>query len=90
MLAIVDVELIVEQIGLQGLQWSRDDLPSIADLEKGAQGNVPAGPEEMLRTLRKGMVDLPHSMEMLTNDGVSRIWELGVHVKQHIYRAASL
>ena len=90
LLAIMDVELIVEQIGLQGLQWSRNDLPSVADLEKGSQGNNPAGPEEMLRTLWKGMVDLPHGVEMLANDGVSRVRELRVHVEHHINRATSL
>ena len=88
--AIVDVEVIVEQIGLQGLRWSRDNLPSVSNLEKSAQGDVPAGPEEMLCTLREGMVDLPHSVQMLTDDGVSRVWKLGVHVKHHIYRAAPL
>ena len=79
-----DVKVIVREIGLQSLHGSCDHLPSVFGFEKKVKSRGPAEPEKMLSALIKSMVDLPHRVDMLKNDGISWVDFVGVHVKDHI------
>ena len=46
--AVGDVEIVIQQIGLERLKRACDDLPAVFGLEKEIQGGVPADPEEIL------------------------------------------
>ena len=75
-----DVKVIVKKISLKRLHGASDHLPSVL-------GRVPTDPKEVLGAFVKGMVDLPHRVDMLQDDGISRVQLVGVHVKDDVYRA---
>ena len=88
--AIGDVKFQVQHVGLEGLERTRDHLPPVLGFLQGIQGKIPASPEEVLLAFIKAMKNLPHGVQMLHDDGITRIWLVLAHVKDDINRSGAL
>ena len=71
---------VVQQIGSKRLKWTTDYLPLVLGIVEGCERQIPTAPEEVLFAVVKAAVDLPHSMGVVHDDGVTRIRMLGIHV----------
>ena len=81
---IREVKVIVQKVGLQSLQRAVNHLPPVFRFLERSEGHIPAGPEQVLSALIKGVVDLPNREKMLLDDRVPRVRILRVHVIDHI------
>ena len=53
-------------------------------LEEEVQGRVPADPKEVLSTGVERMEDFPYSVDVLEDDGVTRITLVRMHVENDV------
>lgn len=67
-----------------------NNLPTISSLLKRSQGNIPAGPEQVLSALVEGVVNLPDREKVLLDHRVTWVWELGIHVIDDVDRTGLL
>ena len=68
LLAILDVEAIVQHVGLKCLKRASDHLPPVLGPLESTKGGVPGCLEEVLFALIEAMIDLPDSVHMLQDD----------------------
>ena len=82
--AVLQVEAIVQEICLQSLKRSFYHLPFVLGLLECGEREVPAGLEEVLLGFVKAMIDLPDRVYMLRNNGVSWIRMFLIHVIDNV------